>query len=516
MKYWCLLFFLPLLLAANDEQLAFRKVGGVDPEKSEFYQNFKKLVKQKCAGKFDDTGCIQRELKNLSPAQLKQLSAGVTPHNIKNIHVEKGSGDNLLRESLKEGLHKKIFGAELGSSVTEQEFFDHGHYYKLWENTFNEGVLRDLYSYCLIRYNPNGPDFKDKDKKRMDRRVKEIQSKGVLKVAKQFQNCYISIAKNCRKDEKAYSYACATKAKLEDREKVLMALEKFKEKGFDTASGIGFAIANTFKQKGHYTGKEKDRSLRDIAHITSAEVLGDLNAEDSFKSSYQKQVARIKEICQQDATSEQCLQYFQTDQKDFKKMQQEYEGRTLLALNQIDNIDELSDGDNSLASYLRKQGKSEEYINQAIKKYKERNNHDEQKTLGELKKKIIDDTKKERDAIIANLVKSLDKQKIDPNTKTLTNLNEILEELEDQPERLAALTHYGNIVSGFLQISTNGQDFRQNTFSLARELASSSYEGTPYFEQLRKDTNDAIKSYSAEENQGTVSARKLLEQILNI
>lgn len=266
----------------------------------------------------------------------------------------------------------------------------------------------------------------------------------------------------------------------------LMALVEVKKElgiGSDKKSDD---IQMQIKNVQEYSGKEEGKKRDDLTTFTSQEV-----SASGYESATQEEDKKFKEQCASGTLNQaECSKYLAINE-DKKKLEAATDETSLRLQAMQAKIDEAMKNDDELKKYLKEEGYTDEQIAQKMKDPNEIRKaiKDHYTTLSET---LIKDLKKRREAKVAKKDNQIDAK--DDKDK----LDKISHELSSQAERFSELTHFNNVISGFIDITDSSGKNSKNSFALEKELKASQYDPTKgkeidqgYFDQLKKKVEES-------------------------
>lgn len=299
---------------------------------------------------------------------------------------------------------------------------------------------------------------------------------------------------SCSQDDFKYSQmrACEVVQYLKTARQNLIALSKLNQ-AIDSDQVLTTSGTEIPANVRHYDPNKEGQSVDDLTTLTSAQV----GEESGMLSEAQKEAKEYQEKCLEGGDQKICEQYIQSGKsaKAQDEKIQEYSLRSKAMEEKLSKLDE----DDKLVQFLKEEGRSEDEIAKLM-----------QDPEG-LKQAIKERYEKERLAIVESLKNRSRKSqgdRLDIKGQDQPLVQQIAQELSTNPERMVELTHFNNIVSGYLEYSNSEGKGGRNTAGLYKELGDSAFDpqkGAPknpyldqtYFEELKKNTQANVDQSSS-------------------
>lgn len=255
--------------------------------------------------------------------------------------------------------------------------------------------------------------------------------------------------------------ACEVVQYLDEGRKNLDVVTKTIEK-YDELAVQRSPANNQIPAPKFYNPATADKNIDDLTSVTSNEVM---QSEYALKN--KEEYERVKK-CRENPTEENCAGILNSE-KD-----QSYAMLTELKLKQEATYERLKliekDDTEKIQELLMEEGYSEDDAKNMA-------------SMEDIKQQIDEKYKARKDAILANMADEIEKTSITGATldlkqgsQDLAKIQAIEDELRSKTQEFAELVHFNNIVSGYLEISTEGSDEKsKNTASIARELESNAF-----------------------------------------
>jgi hypothetical protein len=214
-----------------------------------------------------------------------------------------------------------------------------------------------------------------------------------------------------------------------------------------------------------YQANNQHGSIDRLTSMTS----GELNsAENEFNKQNTLQAERFQSECATSLTPEECAEFLVTDLDDQRQKLAELSLRTR-SLQEL--LVQYGDDEEKVRQHLIEEGFSRDAIDSMIASAGSTQN-----LIGQINEHYDN----QRRALVEQVAKLIESRSVDlddpTNTQNQTNLEKIYEELSNRGNQFTMLLHYNNIVSGFLSITSPGQDDqenRRNTAMIRREMENS-------------------------------------------
>ncbi|MCP4912706.1 MAG: hypothetical protein GY909_06275 [Oligoflexia bacterium] len=262
--------------------------------------------------------------------------------------------------------------------------------------------------------------------------------------------------------------ACITVTYLKGKRQELVRVEEIQEQWK--------THFNKNKQLGRYEIKNfkyaKKVDTENIVNVTSGQIA---NSEE-LKEAKKEEIALL-EKCKQDyqGNKEACDEYL-VGQEDSEKLEEEFAIRNKAATEKLK--DTVKDKE-SLEKYLKEQNYTEEQIAKMTK---------DDQTIQRSIANITQSYDNQRKALVEKMRKKLansTRTKNQQGQEVPGNFTELKKELEQNHDDWVQVTHFSNVVSGYLTFkdpnggqsggANNGTPPGQNTRALTRELGNSAY-----------------------------------------
>jgi hypothetical protein len=284
---------------------------------------------------------------------------------------------------------------------------------------------------------------------------------------------------------------------------------------------------------GTYRSTDANTSIDRITTLSSGEIH---SSKNKYVSENVALLARFTEKCFNHDTKslvgtlDDCKEFIDTDLEEQQERLAEVSLRSRAIAQRLQT--EVTD-EAQITSFLKDEGYTEDQIARMI---------DGAGDIEQLKDKINAQYDREREALIESITKQLHNRTLtdadfqDPssNGSGVQKLTAIHNELSSRVERFTQLTHYNNIVSGFLAISGGGAnpgETRFNTAVIQREMQNSFYGpnntgrtpaesglgATGYFENLTQAVEPHTGGSSASSGDGStrITIHQLNESFLS-
>jgi hypothetical protein len=186
-------------------------------------------------------------------------------------------------------------------------------------------------------------------------------------------------------------------------------------------------------------------------------------AKSGFLEEDKKIQEKLQKECLENSNIQSCKEFLTEDASEEYKLAAEYALKLEAMMDKIEKMEPVQ-----LKKFLKEQGYADERIKE-LEKFTE-----------ELKTEVIERFRAEKEILIAQLwkeVKAKTISKKDDDEKILSKIEKIAKEMEGRGEEFIQLTHYNNIISGYLTVSNRpGEKGKvRNVQSIFRELGDSAY-----------------------------------------
>jgi hypothetical protein len=275
--------------------------------------------------------------------------------------------------------------------------------------------------------------------------------------------CMGSIPSTCNQKNSTYDskvQACVVVENLKSIRKNLVLNEQI-SKVYDDTPGVNKSI-NMQIQNITGVASDKDDTMKTVT-VTSADVEKAYREQDDI-------LKREAEDCKSNPQLANCSKFLDTNKDEKEKAVIEYGLRQMAQADELDkNLD--TKNKNVFKEYLEKLGYSKEKIEELLA---------DENSLGKVKDMIKDKFKNQKDSIIAELAKRVDKTTTSQNGESTKNdsnrYDQIGAELANKTETLKNMVRFNNIASSYLTIKETGRNpansgkEKANTASLKEEL----------------------------------------------
>lgn len=317
--------------------------------------------------------------------------------------------------------------------------------------------------------------------------------------------------------------ACITVTYLKGKRQELVRVEEIQEQWkthFNTNKKLGRYEIKNFKYA-------KKVDTENIVNVTSGQIA---NSEE-LKEAKKEEVALL-EKCKQDyqGNKEACDEYL-VGQEDSEKLEEEFAIRNKAATEKLK--DTVKDKE-TLEKYLKEQNYTEEQIAKMTK---------DDTTIQKSIANITQSYENQREALVKKMREKLansTRRKDQQGKETPGDFGKLKAELEQNHDDWVQVTHFSNVVSGYLTFKdsnnqngqansggANGASAGKNTRALTRELGNSAYASdrgpasgnTPddYFDNLQN--NNKVEETESNDDGTTkntlIDSKTLNESILN-
>jgi len=440
-------------------------------------------------------GCFNEALKNLNPklyerAKEEVLSAKKAKDKSEKFNVgslidnKKSPEIKKLEEYLSKRLSDSLYADIKGNNPN---FVDPGTFYSLYDTQLSKNIISAASSYCLDTnsdlsfYIPISDNI-DSTRKENLKKLQKIKT-GINSAYADWAGCIKGLETLCAEGAKEPSddalkkkvdvaetnrRSCEVNNYIKSMRQNLIATQQIQEQMKSLKNNRQVAASaknvtstskqpltgNRDKQINEYQSNKKGETFDDLTSVTSSElekskyteVVNDKNAQ---KQKCAQETAEASGACKD-------LYYTNEELKDAKKNLAEIALNLQIKKDQIEEIGKNDTDNKKLIEFLKQEGRSQEEIDKIMSEGETK--------LKAIKDNIISQAENEKKALIASYAK-----KIKDNEKPQQGITPTL----IKPDALKNLIHYNNIVSGYLEIQTQGDDKKENkgnTYILYKEL----------------------------------------------
>lgn len=372
---------------------------------------------------------------------------------------------------------------------------DHKKFIELYKSELGKTIISAFTSYCLdtepASCNQGMCQINsDETKIESDRKANLASLNGADLSDKstdgsKWKNCIVDVGRVCddkNSNRNSKQRACLIVDYVKSARKNIIAADAQQEFYKSIADDGSTNIASNMK----IVADGEKSSTSAILNMTEKDV------QDSVKV---KITASMKDMdsCYDDKTDQikniqACQKFLDTDRTQNEKALAEFGMRQLAQEETLK--EELNSSDDKVRDYLKEEG----YKDEEIQKLTE-----DKKSIEEIKDKILERFKNEKQAIIAEMAKKIESKtstgdKIDANADK-SKISKIRSELLSRGDDLGGLVKFNNIVSSYLSFDdeSTGKTGR-NTASLFAEAKTASDEAT------KKALQEQIKAANLQEN----------------
>lgn len=431
--------------------------------------------------------------------------------------------EKYLNEKLSAVLFEEVSGDKkfIQQKVAGQEVF-----YDLFKTQVGKNIISAFSSICLdaeyATKTTTGPDGQpqttisytiDSDStKRKAARDKNLQDAAsfsssskqnymeCIKLTPTYCSCTVDPAtKTCvdnMKDGYTKMRACEVVNYIKAAKQNLIAIDKIK-KGYDELDMV------ETNDPSYFSGNEKGKTVDDLTTVTSGEFV----AESKFHEGSVADKEKIEECVKNKDLGEECSQFLEEQDEDFI-------GEQMLRNKALaEKLKEDLKDDGNLEKYLKDQGYSDEKIKEMMAGDIE-NLKAEITGRYELQKNQVIESLSKKLAAATNQNTNLSPEEVEQ--EKLNRLTTIGHELSQKTENYAQLIHYSNVVAGYLDVQSSGQnggrdvanDKQNNTYSISKELSNSAFseEGTEKAREIINTFNNNNIIVNAEEAEEKLEA----------
>ena len=473
-----------------------------------------------------------------------------------------------LESYLMEQLQKALYGELKHNISTENQVADHAVFYDLFETQLGKNVISTLSYYCLNAdpekkfYSKSKKNEREKIRQKNLKRLKKENTKqdgkSTLVAYDDWSQCIQTIQHICHKDktdkfdygkgddaiEKKLSLseddiifsnkqACLVTANIKSLKQNLFAVQDIKERlsknsKDDSGASMGEeSLREDTKRRKIYRGVATTKNGKDIEDVTSLSS-NELINTSGYGSALEKEANLLKEECLDKKDADICKQFLNS-KEERDKLEQARDEYLIRSGKMQEKINKDLKEKEGVTNYLKDEGRDDTNIEKIIK------------DKPNLASSIEENYKLEKNAILKQLADQINKRSVDNDEDVLSNssgnkLDEIHSNLKTQANELKELTHYNNIVSGYLELKDGKGNSEMNSQSILKEMEDSAFdqensERTPGsvnstgqynsgdFEKLKEITDKLVEdgddSKKDDSKNSNLSPDQISKQILN-
>lgn len=406
-----------------------------------------------------------------------------------NFKQSQSKATKVLQDYLGKRLEKAMYGERDANGI--KDLGDHNKYYELYKSQLGRTLISTLSGYCIYSDPETGFVPKNDKVKANYFRRKNLESLNtIVQVPKSgeevsgafsgFNKCIAKIGEHCRtgpsgnssydedddkeKDntDRGIPHPCEINKYMTGVRKSIASLDDVIEETGKTKNSAVLGIQNVDRP-------DEEFKVDNVVNIGSKEVVEDSGYKEALEEEKQ-----VMEECAQDPTNGDCEKYITNKEDDDELINENYI-RGLAAQKKLENeLEEAKDVD-ELKKYLLDQGVVEENFDKILQAEMAKNK--DKDPFEVLKELIRNQKEKEKNALHDSLVARLESSQVDrsenadedPDEKIQNIFEKKTKSLSHDAEDLAAVFHYGNVVSSFIEVTGEGGSSR-NTKALATEL----------------------------------------------
>lgn len=457
-----------------------------------------KAIKEKVLKEYDDMQIGEK-------GSDKKIYEGRNYSNVKNLNIGQKPGtagdDASLspKQKLEKFLFQKYLEALYGKQNGEKKLMmDHTLFYKMYKSQLGKNLISSISAFtfdsiekagvCLI---PEGDELK----KAREENLKKLEQQAQIQTDPkkdaenssqgygQWLTCFGQIEKLCTASSAEFAKvetadkdffknrpnmqadtqkrACLTYRYVKDVRQALINVKDIEKKleSYEDENAVNAFSSNM--------EVNKFDNLDDMMAVSSKELVEESGMDDAYK-------ARAEELkqCQEsgDMGSDICKKYLVENPEAKDKLLAEFALRSGAQVDRIgSDLDKDKDKDkNNLRKYLQEEGRTEEQINAILAQTDDK--------LEELRNKIKEKHKAERQQIMASLVDKIDERSLKDDASEdakKAKFGKIKEEFDNRPDYLKQVVFFNNVVSSFIDIQSSDGKNMKNTAALNRELKNS-------------------------------------------
>jgi len=412
-----------------------------------------------------------------------------------NFKQAQSKATKVLQDYLGKRLEKAMYGEREANGI--KDLGDHNKYYELYKSQLGRTLISTLSGYCIYS-DPQtgfvpGVDSEKRNIKANFLRRKNLESlNSIVQIPDTeeeasgafngFNKCIINIGAHCRgANATTPSYKESEDTKRDDTDRGIphpCEINKYMTGVRKSIASLDDVIEETGKTKNsavlgiqNVDRPDEEFKVDNVVNIGSKEVVED----SGYKEALEEEKLAMEE-CEQDPTNGDCEKYFTNKEDDSELINENYI-RGLAAYKKLEKeVDEAKETD-ELKKYFLDQGVVEENFEKILAAEKKKPGNENRPAVDVLRDLIKMQKENEKNALHKSLVARLQKTQVDRSENAQTDPDQKIKdifkvkknELSQDAEDLAAVFHYGNVVSSFIEVTGEGGSSR-NTKALATEL----------------------------------------------
>lgn len=408
-----------------------------------------------------------------------------------NFKQAQSKATKVLQDYLGKRLEKAMYGEREANGI--KDLGDHNKYYELYKSQLGRTLISTLSGYCIYSDPETGFVPQNDNVKANYFRRKNLESLNtIVQVPKSgeevsgafsgFNKCIAKIGEDCRtgpsgnssydadddteKDDtdRGIPHPCEINKYMTGVRKSIASLDDVIEETGKTKNSAVLGIQNVDRP-------DEEFKVDNVVNIGSKEVVEDSGYKEALEEEKQ-----VMEECAQDPTNGDCEKYITNKEDDDELINENYI-RGLAAHKKLEKeLDEAKETD-ELKKYFLDQGVVEENFEKILAAEMKKPGNENRPAVDVLRDLIKEQKEKEKNALHESLVARLQKTQVDRSENAQTDPDQKIKdifkvkknELSQDAEDLAAVFHYGNVVSSFIEVTGEGGSSR-NTKALATEL----------------------------------------------
>ena len=400
---------------------------------------------------------------------------------------------------------KKIIGSEDGKK-NKKIMADHTVYNKIYRSQLGKNVVSALSGYCLDADAGNYlidknriNEIRKNNLKMLEEQI-SVGGQTIIRAYAHWENCALQIQHichdtctepgedtikkyccddKCRSDSDLFKHsqerACEVVDYIQAVRQNLLVLDKI-DKKWEKRTATGFA--------GNLV---HDVKIDEITNLSSKEIV-----ERSGYSQEQQKLIEEMDECAKNFVPQKCQKFVRSRTKEDAALLDEYSLRTKIIQDKIDKIKNSKKKEDSLMSYLKEEGYSEEQIVEML----------QEEDTDKLQERIARRFREKRKALQQSLKDRFNRTRTGENDSSIEKIKIIQQDAANERQRLGELVFFTNMISGFLKIGDEkGNILGTNSEALQQELGDSvfsSEDGSPSidFKAIKKVGKEASVPFS--------------------
>ncbi len=470
----------------------------------------------------DPMDCLW-EGENLSQAKKEEIYEALNFGNeeesylptVSNYKTQSSAATKVLETYMQKRLEEALFDEDDKKSIKALD--DHTIFLNIYKSQLGKNLITEISAFCLYS-DPYTGFIPVSDSKALafykDTNLKNLTKKSIISTESSeegsaaftgFNQCIQRVGNICRGEDVDPENEIPSRQKLavpsrwtETAKLPISACELNRlMTGVKSAIAATDSIIETYDEMSESSTNKnhslqvanvnrKDINVNNIVNIGSNELIDESGYEEKLKDV----ATDIEENCNtaEAMASEACKKYFTTNEEN-EAIKLESDFRNMAIAKKVeDEIDNANNDVEALRKIYKDQGLTDEDFDSLIAEA-QKNNQDEFEYLSS---KIKAQYNNERTALKDSLNDKLSQTEInaeDP-TQTQSKAQELADTYKNSAESLAEVYQYANIVSSFIQVTTNGEKGR-NTAALSAELENNYFTANSSDRQVASENGNA-------------------------